>query len=58
MEDMNDSGCDFVPDKMQVDLNMFRALMLNQIGREIDNTYVVAVYECVLLNGLVKSWSN
>jgi hypothetical protein len=54
MEDTNSPGCDFVPDKMQVDLNMFRALMLNRIGREIDSTYVVTVYERGLLNGLVK----
>jgi hypothetical protein len=54
MEDMNSSNCDFVPNKMQVDLNMFRAFMLNQIGRERDNTYVVAVYERGLLNELVK----
>jgi hypothetical protein len=54
MEDTNSPGCDFVPDKMQVDLNMFHALMLNRIGREIDSTYVVTVYERGLLNGLVK----
>jgi hypothetical protein len=54
MEDTNSPSCDFVPHKMQVDLNMFCALMLNRIGREIDNTYVVAVYERGLLNGLVK----
>ena len=54
MEDTNSLGCDFVPDKMQVDLNIFRALILNRIGREIDNTYVVTVYERGLLNGLVK----
>jgi hypothetical protein len=54
MKDMSSSCCDFVSDKMQVDLNMFRALMLNWIGREIDNTYVIAVYERCLLNGLVK----
>jgi hypothetical protein len=54
MKDINSSCCDFVSDKMQVDLNMFRALMLNWIGKEIDNTYVIAVYDCGLLNGLVK----
>jgi hypothetical protein len=54
MEDTNSPGCDFVSDKMQVDLNMFCALMLNLIGREIDITYVITVYEHVLLNGLVK----
>jgi hypothetical protein len=54
MEDTNNPDCDFVPDKMQVDLNMFRSLMLNQIGREIDNTYVITVYGRGLLNGLVK----
>jgi hypothetical protein len=54
MEDTNSPGCDFVSDKMQVNLNMFCALMLNLIGREIDITYVITVYEHVLLNGLVK----
>jgi hypothetical protein len=54
MEDTNNPDCDFVPDKMQVDLNMFRSLMLNQIGREIDNIYVITVYGRGLLNGLVK----
>jgi hypothetical protein len=54
MEDTNSPGKDFVSDKMQVDLNMFCALMLNRICREIDITYVVAVYERGLLNGLVK----
>jgi hypothetical protein len=54
MEDTNSPGKDFVSNKMQVDLNMFCALMLNRICREIDITYVVAIYECDLLNGLVK----
>jgi hypothetical protein len=54
MEDTNSPDCDFIPDKMQVDLIMFRALMLNRIGREIDITYVVTVYERGLLNRLVK----
>jgi hypothetical protein len=54
MEYRNNTGGDLVSDKVQIDLNMFGALMLNRIGREIDNTYVVAVDECDLLNGLVK----
>jgi hypothetical protein len=54
MEYMNGIGCDLVPFKMQVDLNMFVALMLNQIGREIDITYVITVDKRGLLNGLVK----
>jgi hypothetical protein len=54
MEYRNNTDGDLVSDKVQIDLNMLGALMLNRIGREIDNTYVVAVDERDLLNGLVK----
>jgi hypothetical protein len=54
MEYRNNTGGDLVSDKVQIDLNILGALMLNRIGREIDNTYVVTVDERDLLNGLVK----
>jgi hypothetical protein len=54
MEDMNSSYSNFVSGEVQVDLNVFSALVLNRIGREIDGTDVVTIYKCCLLNGLVK----
>jgi hypothetical protein len=44
----------FVSDEMQIDLNVLGALMLNRIGGKIDNTGVVTVDQCGLLNSLLK----
>jgi hypothetical protein len=41
MEDTNSPGCDFVLDKMQVDLNMFRALIrMNEFNHYLQKKHV------------------
>jgi hypothetical protein len=40
------------PHKVEVDLEMLRALVLNGVGREVDGADVVAVDECAL-----RQWS-
>jgi hypothetical protein len=54
MEYTNSVGDNLVLDKMQINLNMLGALMLNQIGGKIDITDVATVDERDLLNRLVK----
>jgi hypothetical protein len=54
MEYTNSVGGNLVSDKMQINLNMLGALMLNQIGGKIDITDVATVDERGLLNRLVK----
>jgi hypothetical protein len=41
-------------DEMQVDLHVLRALMLHEIGGEVDRADVVAVDECGALKGAVE----
>ena len=43
-----------VPDKMQVNFNMFGALMLHWIGREIDYTDIVIVDNTSTLGQVVE----
>jgi hypothetical protein len=40
------------PHKVEVDLDMFHALVLNEVGGEVDDVDVVAVHE-----GALRQWS-
>ena len=48
MEYPNIADCDFVAHEVQVDLHMFRPLMLDRVGGEIHSADVVAVDERAL----------
>jgi nucleoside-triphosphatase THEP1 len=41
-------------DEVQVNLHVLRALMLHEIGREVDHTYVVAIDEGGTLEGAME----
>jgi hypothetical protein len=43
-----------VPNKVEVDLDMLRALLLNGVGGEVDNTDVVVVGEGALCQRCMK----
>ena len=45
MQDADFTDGDFVSNKVQVDLNVLCALMRDRIGRHVDGTHVVTVYE-------------
>ena len=40
-----------LPDKVEVNLNMFGALMLNRIGGHVDGADVVTIHQCGLAEG-------
>jgi hypothetical protein len=42
------------PHKMEVDLDMFRVLVLNKVGEKVDDTDVVAVEKCALCQRSVE----
>ena len=48
MEYPDIADCDPVAHEVQVDLHMFRPLMLNGVGGEVHGADVVAVDECAL----------
>jgi hypothetical protein len=54
MEDPDIADSNPVTYKVQVDLHMFRPLMLNRVGGEVDGADVVAVDECALGEWAVK----
>jgi hypothetical protein len=43
MKDLNLAKGDLLPNKMEINLNVLRALMLEWVGGEINNTNVVIV---------------
>ena len=46
MEDTDVSNGDAFADEVEINLNMFRALVLDGVGGEVDGADVVAVDEC------------
>jgi hypothetical protein len=58
-ENPNVTGSDTFEHEVQVDLHMFRALMLHGVGGEVDRADVVAVDEGGALGGgLWSSWRS
>jgi hypothetical protein len=54
VQDMNITDGHAFPHKVEVDLDMLHALVLNGIGREVDGTDVVAVDEGALYQRSVE----
>jgi hypothetical protein len=54
VEDAHNTGGYAFTNKVMVNLDMFDALMLHQVGREVDNTHIVAVNSHGMLERLVK----
>jgi hypothetical protein len=48
MQDMDITDGHAFPHKVEVDLGMLRALVLNGVGGEVDGVDIVAVDECAL----------
>jgi hypothetical protein len=46
MQDTKITNCNSLSDKVEVDLNVFGALMLNWVGGHIDGTDVVTKHQC------------
>jgi len=46
MQDTKIINCNSLPDEVEVDLNVFGALMLNWVGGHIDGTDVIARHQC------------
>jgi hypothetical protein len=44
---MNLPSGDIVTDEVEINLDMFRALMLNEVGRQVDNTDIVTIDKCI-----------
>jgi hypothetical protein len=38
---------DLVTDEVEINLNMLHALMLNEVGRQVDNIDIVIIDKCV-----------
>lgn len=43
MKNKNVTKCNFIPNKMDVDLNMLPPVMLNRIVGEVNNTDVITI---------------
>ena len=54
MKNPNLAKSNSFPDEMQVDLNMFGALMLHRVCREVDCTHVVTVNESDLAEETIE----
>jgi hypothetical protein len=44
---MNFPNGNLVTDKVKINLDMLRALMLNEVGRQVDATDIVTINKCV-----------
>jgi hypothetical protein len=53
VEDTNVPDNNTLTDKVEINLNMLRALVLDRVGGEIDGVGVVAVDQCGLRKGTV-----
>jgi hypothetical protein len=45
MQNPNLTEGDTLPNKVEINLNMLRAFMLDQIGGEVDNTDIVTIHQ-------------
>jgi hypothetical protein len=54
MENMDSPSSHTLPDKMEVNLDVFSALVLHRIRREVDGTHIVTVDQCGMLHGLMQ----
>jgi hypothetical protein len=54
MKDSNLAKGDPLPNKMEINLNVLRVLMLDWVGGEINNTNVIAVDQCVTVRWVAK----
>jgi hypothetical protein len=54
MQDTDITDGHAFPHKVEVDLGMLRALVLNGVGGEVDGADIVAVDECALLQRSVE----
>jgi hypothetical protein len=48
MQNVNFPNGDLVTNEVEIDLNMLRALMLNRVGRQVDDTDIVAIDKCAV----------
>jgi hypothetical protein len=48
MQNVDITNGHMFPHKVEVDLDMLHALVLNRVGREVDDADVITVYEGVL----------
>jgi hypothetical protein len=48
MQNVNFPNGDLVTNEMEIDLNMLRALMLNRVGRQVDDTDIVTIDKCAV----------
>jgi hypothetical protein len=46
VQNANFPNDDLVTDEVEINLNMFRALMLNWVGRQVNGTDIVAIDKC------------
>jgi hypothetical protein len=46
VQNVNFSNGDLVTDKVEINLNMLSALMLNYVGYQVDDTDIVAIDKC------------
>jgi hypothetical protein len=44
---MNFPNGNLVTEKVKINLDMLRALMLNKVGRQVDTTDIVTINKCV-----------
>jgi hypothetical protein len=47
VQNMNFLNDDFDTDEVEINLSMLRALILNRVGRQVDDTDIVAIDKCV-----------
>jgi hypothetical protein len=48
MQNVNLPNGDLVTNEVEIDLNMLRALMLNRVGRQVDDTDIVTIDKCAV----------
>jgi hypothetical protein len=48
VQNANFPNDDLVTDEVEINLNMFRALMLNWVGRQVNGTDIVAIDKCAV----------
>jgi len=54
MKDTKITNGNPLPDEVEVNLNMFGALMLDWIGGHVDGADVIAIHQCGLAEGVVQ----
>jgi hypothetical protein len=46
VQNVNFPNDDFVTDEVEINLDMLRALMLNRVGRQVDDIDIVTIDKC------------